>query len=307
VRPDSCCPYRQPSAAPPGAPDPCQLPSTGAKSGSLWQPENARRCSRPDEKQQKGASSAVLVHINSGHLKVPTKRPATAGGIPPSRALRAAARHAAAATSPAKRRNVARLPDLGSETTVALQQTATAPFEVGPTISPVSPNIAASFVGLCPTTRARPPSGRASSTRPSAAPNAAESASTNSGSAARIASSAPLPAFSYASRQRSSLSERKPASTTTPPGDTLAQRGEKARERLGRTLRARRNKQVVAAVQARTDLRRRAHTLLRQYIPISIRVPSQLDVSRHFHTLIAADPRRKTPGVPLDACQDDDN
>jgi hypothetical protein len=89
--------------------------------------------------------------------------------------------------------------------------------------------------------------------------------------------------------------------------NTLAQRSEKARQRLGRTLRARRNKQVVAAVQARTDLRRRAHTLLCQYIPISVRVPSQLDVSRHFHTLIAADPRRKTPGVPLDDCQDDDN
>jgi hypothetical protein len=55
----------------------------------------------------------------------------------------------------------------------------------------------------------------------------------------------------------------------------------------------------------------RTHTRLiptqSSWIPISVRVPSQLDVSRHFHTLIVADPRRKTPGPPLDDCQDDDN
>jgi hypothetical protein len=53
------------------------------------------------------------------------------------------------------------------------------------------------FVGLCPTTRARPPSASASSRRPSAAPKAAESSATSSGSVLRTPSSSPLPAFSY--------------------------------------------------------------------------------------------------------------
>jgi len=69
-----------------------------------------------------------------------------------------------------------------------------APLDIGDTISPVRPRTAASFVGLCPTTSARPPSGSSSSTRLSAAPRIAESCSTSSGSAERRASSSPLPA-----------------------------------------------------------------------------------------------------------------
>src|SRR6266540_6911522 len=64
--------------------------------------------------------------------------------------------------------------------------------------------------------------------------------------------------------------------------DPLTKRGEKTGERLGRTLRTRGDEQVVAAAQTRSDLARRAHTLLRQDVPVSIGVPPQLDVSRHF-------------------------
>jgi hypothetical protein len=50
-------------------------------------------------------------------------------------------------------------------------------------------------------------------------------------------------------------------------GDPLAERGEKARESLGRTLRACGNEQLVAAVQVRSDPCRHAHTFLRQDVP----------------------------------------
>src|SRR5205823_8884889 len=69
--------------------------------------------------------------------------------------------------------------------------------------------------------------------------------------------------------------------------DPLAERGEKAGERLGRTLRTRGDEQVVAAAQTRSDLGRRAHTLGRQDVPVGIGVPPQLDVSRHFSQSIS--------------------
>jgi hypothetical protein len=50
-------------------------------------------------------------------------------------------------------------------------------------------------------------------------------------------------------------------------GDPLAERGEKSRESLGRTLRACGNEQLVAAVQVRSDPCRRAPTFLRQDVP----------------------------------------
>src|SRR5688500_9253173 len=58
-----------------------------------------------------------------------------------------------------------------------------APLPRGGTSCPVSPTTAASFVGLCPTTSARPPSASPSSTPRRAAPSTAESSSTSSGSA----------------------------------------------------------------------------------------------------------------------------
>src|SRR5918995_1526396 len=53
-------------------------------------------------------------------------------------------------------------------------------------------------------------------------PTRSESSATRSGSASRNASSAPLPAFWYAERQRSSTPDRRPGSTTTPPGTCSA-------------------------------------------------------------------------------------
>src|ERR671937_387348 len=118
-----------------------------------------------------------------------------------------------------------------------------APLASGATILPVRPRTAAAFVGLWPTTRARPPSARASRTRRSAAPSRSESSPTSSGSASRSASSAPLPAFWYAARH------------------LLTERGEEAGERLRRALGAGRNRKVVAAAKAGADLKRCRHPL----------------------------------------------
>jgi hypothetical protein len=65
--------------------------------------------------------------------------------------------------------------------------------------------------------------------------------------------------------------------------------------RLGRTLRTRGDEQVVAAAQARADVGRRAHTLRGQDVPVSIGVPPQLEVSRHFSRRVST--TRFTPLV----------
>src|SRR5699024_7462081 len=85
------------------------------------------------------------------------------------------------------------------------------PLPSGGTTSPTRPNTAASFVGVCPTTRARPPSGRDSITDRSASPSSRVSAATRSGSTRRIASrSAPLPAVLAVSRHRPSTEDLSP-------------------------------------------------------------------------------------------------
>jgi hypothetical protein len=181
-----------------------------------------------------------------------------------------------------------------------------APLEIGPTISPVSPNTAASFVGLCPTTNARPPSGRASSTRSSAAPNAAESLrrARDRHRASRRARRSPPSRTPRASVLLSPSAERRPRSR---PGH--ARRARRESTRASGSHAARPSKQAGRSRRpgARRSRSPRAHPPASGHLHQHPCVPSQLDVSRHFQTLIAADPRRKARGVPLDDFQDDDN
>jgi hypothetical protein len=100
---------------------------------------------------------------------------------------------------------------------VASDDARPAPFESGATISPVRPRTAASFVGLWPTTRARSPSGSASSTGRGAASSRSESYATSAGSASRNPRARHFPPAGRP-RQRSSACERRPGSATTPPG-----------------------------------------------------------------------------------------